>query len=493
MLKIPPFPDGENESHDFSVTLNGLPVRLYEARVSAMPYNTVWPGRQRPLDQTELASFFSYEADEPVNVRIKAGRDFHEVVVRPLSKQIKPQTHDGIIEFTIDGCGQYTVELDGFHNALHIFANPPADLPGDENVLYFAPGVHRAGHVEIKSGQTVYIDAGAVVYGSFTAVCCENVRIVGCGIIDGSEETRYDDTLLLPFDYDAQIRTSDEIRAVLARDKVLKGCIRFYRCRGCEIKGVVCRDSSTFTVIPANCENVVIDNLKAIGMWRYNSDGIDLFNSANCIVKNCFLRNFDDCMVIKGICGWDRHNNENILVQKCVIWCDWGRALEIGAETNAPEYRNILFEDCDVIHGSSVNLDIQHHNRADIHHITFRNIRVEYSKYQLSDVYQHDMNAPYAPPEQIRYPLLMAAPVLDSRLFMKKIEHGRTRDILFQDIYVIKDDEVPMPSSSFTGFSEEHGVCGITVDGLYINGVRLTDRTEAKLNQNEFARDIRFK
>lgn len=61
--------------------------------------------------------------------------------------------------------------------------------------------------------------------------------------------------------------------------------------------------------------------------------------------------------------------NENILVERCVIWCDWGRALEIGAETNAPEYRNIIFRDCDIIHGSSVMMDIQHHNRAEIHHI----------------------------------------------------------------------------------------------------------------------------
>jgi hypothetical protein len=316
---------------------------------------------------------------------------------------------------------------------------------------------------------------------------------VGYGILDDSYEKRYDDTYLLPDDFDTALSTDNEIKAALARNKVLNGCIRFYRCRNCVIKGVVCRDSSTFTVIPANCGNVVIDNMKAVGMWRYNSDGIDLFNSANCVIKNCFLRNFDDCMVIKGICGWDHRNNENIMVQNCVIWCDWGRALEIGAETNAPEYRNIIFENCDVIHGSSINLDIQHHNRADIHHIVFQNIRVEYTKYQLSDVYQHDMNAPYDPPREVRYPLLCAAPVINSTLFMKKMEHGRIHDIIFRDIYVIKDDTVPMPASSFTGFSPENNVDNITVDGLYVNGVRVKVREEANLHQNEFAGNIIFK
>ena len=176
-----------------------------------------------------------------------------------------------------------------------------------------------------------------------------------------------------------------------------------------------------------------------------------------------------------------------------MIWCDWGRALEIGAETCAPEYRNIVFEDCDIIHGSSVNLDIQHHNRAETHHIEFRNIRVEYSKHQLSDVYQRDINALYLPPDQIRYPLLIAAPVLNSTLFIKKKEHNRIHDITYRDIYMIKDDEVPIPSSSFSGLSPDNYVENVIIDGLFVNGIRLTDRAEANISLNEYAVNITYK
>lgn len=82
-------------------------------------------------------------------------------------------------------------------------------------------------------------------------------------------------------------------------------------CRDFSVEGVILRDSAAFTVIPANCDGFVMDNIKTIGMWRFNSDGIDLFNSRNAVIRNCFLRNFDDCIVIKGVRGFSRYVNVN--------------------------------------------------------------------------------------------------------------------------------------------------------------------------------------
>ena len=68
MLIFKRLPSSEPRYKDYSVTLNGTPTELNEVRVSAMPYNTWWQGIQRPLDQTELASYLGFEADEPVTV-----------------------------------------------------------------------------------------------------------------------------------------------------------------------------------------------------------------------------------------------------------------------------------------------------------------------------------------------------------------------------------------------------------------------------------------
>lgn len=504
MLKFTASPQGEKLSDDFIVELNEeVTFNPYEARVSAMPYNTTWPGMQRPIDQTEFASFFSFKMDEEIRVHLKSKKEFSEVEIRPLSKNIKARIDGNDIYFTIKEVGQYTVELDGFHNALHIFADPICDFGVDKNdecVIYFAPGVHHAGVIEVTSNQTVFIDSGAVVYGSVVGMHAENVRVVGYGVLDGSEEQRYDDTLLLPSSYYSKKYNNMDIsqdeqllKDFLINEKTLHGCIRFYSCQNIEISGVVCRDAASYTVIPAACNNVTIDNIKLIGMWRYNSDGIDLFNCSNSVIKNCFLRNFDDCVVLKGFKGWDTHNMENILVKNCVIWCDWGRALEIGAETSANEYRNIIFEDCDIIHGAYIMLDIQNLGRAEVHHILFKNIRCEFTKYQLSCEFQCDMSAPYTNPTKNEQPLLLFASSYEKDLFSDDGIIGKIHDISFKDIFVYCDEGITMPKSMFRGVDAEHMAADIIIDGLYMNGKKIDAFEKANIDCNQYTKNVIIK
>ena len=480
-----------------SVTVNGIPAKTTAARVSAMPYNTSWPGMQRPIDQTELAPVLSFSSDETVTVTVTYETAPAEVLVRPLSKSVTAEVKGSTATLTLTTPGAYTVEADGFHNALHIFFDPVKDFEpcasGMETVLRYGAGIHEVGDVEIFSNTAIILDRDAVVYGSFTAVNAENVTVCGYGVIDGSRELRDDHTPLLPYDYDGPIPADREaFWQFMADTRCLNGILRFYRCRNIRVEGVTLRDASTFALIPANCEDMVIDNLKTIGMWRYNSDGIDLFNCRRVVIRNCFLRDFDDCIVLKGIKGWDEWSMEHILVENCVTWCDWGRNLEIGAETNAPTYRDIVFRDCDCIHGSTAFCDIQHHNSADIYDVTFEDIRCEYTKYQLPDTYQHDMNAPFTPATPTRHPILLAAPIFRSGLFAKDGLNGRTHDVTFRNIQILTDAEgLPRPAVWIVGVDEEHNVTDITVDGVYRDGVKL-EKDEIEWNVNEFVSDIQF-
>ena len=173
-----------------------------------------------------------------------------------------------------------------------------------------------------------------------------------------------------------------------------------------------------------------------------------------------------------------------------MLWCDWGRALEIGAETNAPAFYNIVFSDCDVIHGSTIQLDIQHHNRAEIHHVIFENIRVEYTQYQQSDVYQHTDEQEYRTSTPARQPILLNVALYDMGLFSKDGLHGFAHDILFKNIYVLTDAPVPMPTSVFAGLDAEHLVTDVRIEGLYYNGQRVTDIEKANFVIGEYAQGV---
>lgn len=496
MLKTDEFSEDKNANDWGEVFLNGKRASLCFARVSAIPYNMAWQGKQRDLNDTEEAPFLSFSSDGEVTVSVRSERikPHSEIVIRPQSKGVRAIPDGEGVRFTLKKHGAYTFEVDGFHNALHLFFNPERDFASEEplgngrKILRYASGTHQIGNVELGSDTTVILDSGAVVYGSFTAINAENIRVCGYGIIDGSKEIRRDDTLMFPISIDpskgfplAEREYTDEdltnegvLRQKLTETKPIHGCIRFYNCKNFSVEGVILRDSASFGLIAAACENFVIDNVKTIGMWRYNSDGIDLFNSRDAVVRNAFLRNFDDCMVIKGIVGWDKRINENILVENCVVWCDWGSALEIGAETNADSYRHITFRNCDVIHASGVVMRIHHHNRAKISDVVYENINGEFTKHQLrpeiikeGETYQRTPN--------IYQPHLIELRIINDGWFNNKKDPGTIDGVVVKNTKVFKDDEVGIPQSEIYGCDEEHQVKNVLIETVSVNGEKIAD------------------
>ncbi len=491
MVRIARIPEGEPIFEKYAVKVNGEQAQLHCARVSKMPYDTVWPGCQRPLDQTETASFLRVEADEPLHFEVTYDYAPAEVIVRPISKAVRASVDGNTVRLCIAQAGSYTVEADGHHQALHLFVDAPRDFgvcKEDENVLYFGAGVHHAGLVMLQSGQTAYIDRDAVVYGSFAALDCENVRVCGYGIIDGSYEKRVTGDDVYMTDEGRTLPQLNETQLLAWHDKqrVLWGGIQFWNCRNVRAEGCIIRDTATFAVIPGGCDGVRIDGIRTVGMWRYNSDGIDLINSRNVHIANCFTRNFDDCIVIKGIMGYDTLNNENITVENCTVWCDWGRALELGAETCAPEYRNIVFRNCDLIHGADVYMDIQHINHAQIHDVLFDDIRLEYSKHHLQPVYQRDMNAPYPNPSPAKQPIAAGIYIhnIPGLFCSAGYANGSVRDVEFRNIRMFVDEGIPQPVIRIKGLDAEHSVQNVVFRNLTINDWAVRSAEEANLHIN---------
>jgi len=460
-------PQGEKLSADYTLRVNGKNVPVYSCRVSAAPINQVWPGYQRPLVQTELASFAYWAMSGPVTVEISSNRPYQSVAVRPASRGITPKTNGRLITFQLLNPQQLTVELDGTHFALHLFADPPetgAPKAGDPNVLYFGPGVHRPGKIELRSGQTVYVAAGSVVYTTIEGHDLTGVSILGRGIIDESEFSRGQG-----------------------------GAIHLTNSTGVTIDGVILRDPAEWGLACFGCRDVTISRVKEIGFWRYNSDGIDICNSQDVTIRDSFVRSFDDSIVIKGLKIEENSIGDrperHIRVSNLVLWCDWGRALEVGAETSTPEISDVVFSNIDIVRTSFVAMDIQHGDRAAVHGIHFENIRVEVDDVSPQPVYQTARDEKYAPDPSVAYIPQLFVIVIQPTMWSKDKAAGTVRDVTLKDISVTGK---PQPSSSVTGYDAEHDVQGVSIDNLRFNGRPATDAEAAHLKVNSFAEPVHF-
>jgi hypothetical protein len=464
-LVIHPAPVEELPSPDYTVTINGQPVFVHTARVSAHPMNQTWPGYQRPLEQTELAAFATWDMAAPVEICVTAAQPIREVRVRPSARQIKPVQAGQTLRFTLDRPGQLTVEINGMHQALHLFANPPesaAPDPKDPAVRYFGPGVHCPGVIRVTSGQTIYLAGGAVVYGAILAEKATDITIRGRGILDGSKFSRGDGYTLFS----------------------LQSCQRV------TIEGLILRDPCGWTLVPVACQQVQIRNIKLIGHWRYNADGIDFVNSQHCLLEDSFIRTFDDCVVFKGCDYWPelacrQLPVQNIQVRRCVLWCDWGRALEIGAETVAPEITALTFEDCDIIHVLDVAMEIQNGDRAHCHNIRFRDIRVELDDDQTHPMYQTEPGQTYVATGRHIAQLLVL--VTSNNAWSRDTIRGRVDDIRFEDITVTAGTT---PELFFAGLDAEHMVQDVHIINLCINGQRIRSLQEAHCIVRPFVSDL---
>jgi len=510
MLKIHSLPENQEKSTLFDIKLNGIAVTAEFARVSAMPFNTPWPGHQRDISQTEESGFISFEGDEKVILEVTSAKEIETALIRPISKNIKVDIiSKNTVRFELAKVGNYVLEINGQHNPLHIFFNPVRDFAAEakaekesgRTVYYYGKGVHNIGDLEISSHTTVTVDAGAVVYGSISAFSADDIKINGYGVLDGSLEIRTSKNLLLPLIRNTHensiyfTENKESFDAFMNETSCLKGLIRFYFSENISCEGVILRDCSTFCVVPAACENAVFDNIKTIGMWRYNSDGIDVFNSSDIVIKNCFIRNFDDAIVIKGIIGWDFRSNENIVVDNCVIWCDWGAACEIGAETNAPEYKNIAYRNCDIIHDSAgAMMRIHHHNYADIHDISYENMHCEFCKDQMNSAIQRSDDEVYEYKPKTEQPALLDVVMPDRVLYGRDAQKGKIHDISFNNIFIHADEEIAdMLNMHIYGYTEDCTVKNVELKNFYINGKRVDDFSKLNMQIGKYAYDIKCK
>ena len=501
-INVYPVVKTEPICNDYTVKINGSFVQTNTARVSAVPFNRRWPGHQREISQSEPVQFLSLETDGALNFEVECNFAYEpeNVKIRPRSLRIAPCVKDGKISFTLEKPAYFTLEVTDRRRALHIFADPIKDYginPTDSGVIYFGAGEHDAGIIELHSGQTLFIDSGAVVYASVVAKDAKNIKILGRGILDNSKNK---EEIL----FEANARGNDT--AVL--NAVRRHTVQIEYCENVEIDGITMRDSLVYNIRPIGCRNLKIQNVKIIGCWRYNSDGIDMHNCRGVHVSDCFIRTFDDSICVKGFDFYNvddvmaavreatEHGGgcydsfEDVLIERIVVFNDWGKCLEIGAETKAERINNIHFKDCDIIHVTGPVLDCMNVDYAEVYDVSFTNINIEADEVVQKELIQSFDGEQYVNTDPEHMPRTISVTVEFHKEYSKGItRRGKNHDFSFKNIHLYGKRP---PILVFGGHNEEHKSENIVIEDLYHNGRLIKSLDECDCRIGEFTDNIKL-
>lgn len=430
-------PAEEARFKDYQVWAGGQAVDVYTARTLDAPF----AGKQ--WDFGGPYGFANFDTDGPVEVRVTSPRSLRQAIVRPASAGVTMEiVDDHTLRLRFPGPRKVSVEPDGKRGPLLLFANPPEvnppkpDAPG---TIYFSPGVHRPGKIEVGSGQTLYLAGGAVVKGGVLAQG-ENIRITGRGILDGS-------------DYAWRQGPTPHVISI--------------RGTNVEVSGITIRGASHWTIVPRDSRQVVVRGVKLCGSRVQNDDGINPCNSQDVLITDCFIRSDDDCVAMKGLTfGAANSNVERITVENCTLWCDRARIFLLGHESRAAFMRDITLRNLDIIHFTMTAFLFEPGEEMRLEEVLVEDIRVH---------------------GEGQNELIRLKPVVNQ--YMRNKVPGHIRDVQFRNVTVTGR---PGPYRvQVIGADEQHAARAVSFERVVIDGAPLAAGSE-RLQVGPHTADVRL-
>jgi len=297
--------------------------------------------------------FVSFDMVGPVDISITAadphfwdgGVDIEpwRLGLRPTHPEGEPQT----IRFRLSGPAKLAISRPGdFLNQarmLFLFAgSPPPPPPSGPNVTTVPAGVHT-GSLNPKSGDTIYLEPGAFVFGSLNLWQVDGVKVLGRGTIvyDGPQDPNGDTGWMQKPDWH---------------------CIVAYQAHNVEIDGLTCIiRSRTWSIQMKDSTGFRIDDLRVIGgnPGNANQDGMDWLGGGDTVVNHSFFRASDDDLAALG--NWDGYTQaamvtpgadvDNILVENSEFSTSISNVVRLGWPQKIYNLRNFTLRDSDILHG----------------------------------------------------------------------------------------------------------------------------------------------
>ncbi len=438
----------------YIVKVNGQDVGVYSE------YNT-WE---------KSINFASFELREgkTATVEVTPLFEYKTYKILPDKYGIKSERNDWSIRFEVsDTTAKLSFVFDDNYkdSTLHLFVNPIDDnapTESTEDIIYYGPGYHKLlRNLSLESGQTLYIANGAVISGHIDISYVENVKIKGSGII---------------------MRDETSVGSAQA--------ITMFASSNIEINGIIghINKGAEWTCAMRRCKNVTINNFKAVSPVWASTDGIDICNSQNVTITDCFLRNTDDCITLKGrpeddeLIG-DQPPIEDIKVKSCILWNECNNAMVVGEENWAKYYKNISFEDIDVLfsyddgnaHGNlhdRAAISIVNYNGANMENVTWDNIRVnECVRLICIGFFDEGYEGKIAEEE------CLVLPGNIENITVKNVKSKSTSNTAYTNEILLN------------GWNDDKKIINLTLENITVNGEKLTEDSSLIL-KNEYVENF---
>ncbi|OHE28808.1 MAG: hypothetical protein A2Y45_04225 [Tenericutes bacterium GWC2_34_14] len=467
-LKIYDMPDILKSSDRYEILVEESPLFVYETLVNHARSFT-W------INSTSYTSVASFDFLGKVHVKIRVLDDYvvTKASVHPLSYEIDVTVTNNVIEFDLEYPANYTIQLNDpvpqttpngsvIQEAIHLFANPIEEDPIteeeallDDSIIYIGPGVWKTDTIPLESGKTVYLAGGALVYGQFNAYALHDITIRGRGIISGS---------IYPREEASQ-------RAIP---------IELQKSENIYIEGISFLDPAGWTIHAQETKNLTIDNIKIITA-RPNGDGVSIQSSQDVIVRNSFVRTWDDSLVVKNV---NNVSTSNILFSNNILWTDLAQSMEVGYETYGASIENVTFENITVLHNyHKAVMSVHNADQANVDGIYFRNITVE-DAYQVGDIWTETY-------DNFLIDLTIA---YNADWSKSQYERGTIRNVYFENIKVLNDKKIGSETSDLVirmnGFDATKNIDGVYFKDVDFRGKPIENVSE--INANGFTSNIQI-
>lgn len=352
-----PHPVPEEFGADYyGVLVNGKPVPVFHAGLNVY-FASFDFTETADVAVTSKADTDKYSGQTSNKEAVKVDEKGYwrgEAFVRPLSKNIKPTLSGPTVRFALADAGQYSVERAGTGNfkddVLFLFANrPDTDRPDltAKNTIHLKPGIHCR-NIDLTTDQTLYMDAGAVLFGAINVWNAKNVSILGRGIV---------------LYYGPQSETHDDGW----KNQKNWHPLTTHNVQGLTVRGVTfIGRSRTWSLQTHTTFDAVFDNIKilAVNPQNINGDGIDWYGGGRAKVLNSFVRSMDDCFAFftpeSSLDMWATTRNtvgevSDIYIDNCVLWSTLANVFRIGFNGQALKTNNVTMKNTDIIHISKGN------------------------------------------------------------------------------------------------------------------------------------------